>query len=123
MEIWLGGIFWIVFCLGLLSAYWYGRYTKKFRWSEYVALFIAPFLLLLIYAWYIDTKILEMFLVSAITGFILEYILGWVYHKVMNRRLWYYSKFSLNGYTSLLSIPLWGIAGVLFWFLSVLVWL
>ncbi len=114
----LGGLFLFVLCLGCVSAYYYGRHTKKFRWSEYVAIFIAPLFLVLLYAWYIDTLIFKLFIASACLGFVTEYLLGLAYHKTLNKRLWNYSRLSLNGYTSLLSIPLWGIAGVLFWYLS-----
>lgn len=47
-----------------------------------------------------------------------ELVVGFVYHKTLNRRLWQYNRLSVGGYTSVLSIPMWGIAGVVFWALS-----
>lgn len=59
-----------------------------------------------------------MFGYSAAIGFLTEGILGFVYHKVLNKRLWEYEKLDIWGYTSLLSILLWGVGGVVFWFVS-----
>lgn len=59
-----------------------------------------------------------MFIASAIVGSVAEGFVGFVYDKVLNKRLWTYNRLSIKGYTSLLSIPIWGIAGILFWFIS-----
>ena len=67
---------------------------------------------------YIDIRILNLFIISSFTGFFLEYVIGLTYHKTLNRRLFEYKKFSINGYTSYLSIPIWGVAGVVFWFIA-----
>jgi hypothetical protein len=110
----------IVTLVGFYLAYLYGRKTKQFRWSEYTAIIIWPLLSVLIFAYYVDTKILILFIISSFVGFISEYTLGLVYHRTLNRRLWYYDdKFSVPGeYTSWLTIPLWGSAGIVFWFLG-----
>jgi len=54
---------------------------------------------------------------SAFFGFALEFGLGIAYHKMMRTPLWLYDKeaFPVLGYTSLLTFPMWGVAGVLFW--------
>jgi uncharacterized membrane protein len=59
-----------------------------------------------------------MFLVSSLIGLVGEYLIGFIYYKVLNEKLWVYKRLTLNGYSSLLSMPLWGIGGVVFWFLS-----
>lgn len=117
----LGFVFLAISLAGLYLAYLYGRKTKKFRWSEYIAIIIWPFLFVLTLVYYIDAKILILFIVSCFAGSILEYILGFAYHKTLNKKLWVYKHLSLNGYTSLLSIPIWGMTGVIFWFLGKLV--
>lgn len=117
----LGIVYFLVTFVGFFLAYLYGRKTRQFRWSEYVAIIIWPLLFVIILAYYVETKILVLFMVSAFVGFILEYVLGFVYHKTLNRRLWHYDKFSVGGYTSWLAIPIWGIAGVIFWFLAKIV--
>ncbi len=95
--------------LGFYFAYLYGHKTKKFRWSEYFAIIILPILFILFLSFYYDGKFFILFIISSVVGLILEYVIGFVYHKTLNQRLWHYDRLSLNGYTSLLSIPLWGV--------------
>lgn len=111
-------LFVTVSLFGFFLAYLYGRETKDFKWSEYVAMIIIPVSFVVFLSFYYDRNIMKMFLYSAITGFLVEGVLGFVYHKVLNKRLWEYSKLSVLGYTSLLSIPLWGVGGVVFWFIG-----
>jgi len=112
-----GPVFILIILVGFYLAYLYGRKTKRFRWSEYIAIIILPIISIFAFAYLIDIKIITVFVVSSFVAFSLEYILGLTYHKTLNKRLWTYDKFSVQGYTSLLSIPLWGIGGVTFWFL------
>lgn len=100
--------------MGFYLAYLYGRKTKRFRWSEYIATLFIPTLFIFIQAHYIGVQILYLFFVSCVAGFLLEYIVGLTYHKTLNQRLWTYKRLSVGGYTSLLSIPIWGVAGVVF---------
>lgn len=113
----LGLVFLFITLSGFYAAYLYGHRTRKFSWSGYIAIIIWPVLVTFILAYYIGIKILILFCVTAILGFILEYIVGMTYHKTLNKRLWTYDKFSLNGYTSWLSIPVWGIGGIIFYFI------
>lgn len=118
-------LFWYIFILisfiGAYLAYLYGRKTTKFRWKEYLAIIIGPILFVIFLAFYYNFAILKLFLVSSVVGFIGEYIFGFVYDKVLNKRLWTYNRLSIEGYTSYLSIPAWGIAGVMFWFIAKLI--
>src|SRR3989344_6794194 len=114
----LGVIFLGITLTGFYLAYLYGRKTKIFVWKEYIAILIWPTLLVLTLAYFIDKNIIILFLISSIIGFCLEYLLGLTYHKTLNKRLWRYDKFSVKGYTSWLTLPIWGIAGVIFLFLS-----
>ena len=118
-------LFWYIFVilgfLGFYLAYLYGRKTTEFRWSEYIAMIILPVLFVLFLSFYFDIKILYMFLVSSAIGFVAEGLMGFAYDKILNKRLWTYNRLDIKGYTSFLSIPLWGIAGVVFWFLSKLI--
>lgn len=108
----------LVSLIGMYLAYLYGRHVKKFRWSEYVLLLIVPVISSLSLSYVYGIKIIYFFLLSAFVGFGLEYALGLAYHKTLNYRLWSYSRFNVGGYTSLLTFPMWGVAGVVFWVLS-----
>jgi hypothetical protein len=104
--------------VGFYSSYLYGRKTKAFKWREYFVLFSVPVIGSLSLAYFYGTGIIWLFLISALGGLILEYIIGLSYHKTLNHRLWTYHKFSIGGYTSLLALPMWGILGVVFWLIS-----
>jgi uncharacterized membrane protein len=117
----LGIIFIFIDLLGFYLAYLYGRHTKIFRWSEYAAIIIFPIIGVFIFAFIFDFRILSLFIISCLAGFSLEYIIGLTYHKTLNRKLWEYKRLSVGGYTSLLSIPMWGVVGVTFWFLGKIV--
>ena len=116
------GFSFITICfLGFYLAYLYGKKTNNFRWSEYIAIIITPIAFIIFLTFYYDFAILKMFVVSAVVGFLAEGFIGFVYDKVLNKRLWTYNRFSIKGYTSFLSIPLWGVGGVVFWFIGKLI--
>lgn len=109
----------LLFCFtGLYFAYLYGRRTKQFRWGEYVAMMSTPVVACLGLSYYYGVHIVYLFAASCVVGFVLEYSIGFIYHKILNRRLWTYGRYSVGGYTSLLTFPMWGVAGVVFWLLA-----
>lgn len=101
--------------MGFYFAYLYGRHTKKFRWSEYLFIIIWPVAVIIVLTLTFNPKIITLFVVSMIAGTLFEYLIGLVYDKTLNKKLWVYKKLSIQGYTSVLSMPLWGVAGVIFW--------
>jgi len=104
--------------IGFYCSILYGRKTKVFKWSEYITLLLIPVACSLSLAYFFGKKVIWLFVVSAIIGLVLEYGLGYAYHKTLNKRLWTYTKFSIGGYTSWLTLPMWGVAGVIFWLIS-----
>ncbi|MDA1337369.1 MAG: hypothetical protein O3C23_01195 [bacterium] len=72
----LGFIFIIITLVGFYLAYLYGHKTKQFYWREYIAIIIWPILAVLGFAYFIDTKILSLFLVSSFFGFVFEYLVA-----------------------------------------------
>lgn len=103
---------------GFVGAYLFGRKTKNFRWSEYIALLAAPVFGSLSLSYFYGVKIIYLFLISSVVGFILEYSVGLAYHKTLNKRLWTYDRYSVGGYTSFLTFPMWGVVGIIFWLIS-----
>lgn len=110
--------------LEILLARFYNKLThsklKKNHTSlgRYIFLLIAPMLAFL----YTTTKLgyspILVFAVFAVIGTLLEYLVGYAYHRVVGVRLWTYYRWSFGGYTSLLSTPLWGMLGLLTWLLA-----
>ncbi|MDP3794750.1 MAG: hypothetical protein Q8R13_02360 [bacterium] len=103
---------------GFYLAYLYGHKVRRFRWSEYVMLLICPLIAIGLLAYSLGLRIVFLFVASMVSGTILEYLLGLAYHKTLNRRLWTYERLKIGGYTSVLSIPIWGVAGVIFWLIG-----
>ena len=118
MEFLVGLVAVLITLIGFYISYLYGHKRKEFRWSEYFLLVSWPIISALVLAYYIDHRILTLFFVSAVAGFLFEYSFAFIYHKTLNKRLWTYSRFALNGYTSWLTIPVWGAAGIVFWLLG-----
>jgi uncharacterized membrane protein len=95
--------------------------TKKhykehhYKFSRYVSLLVFPMLLVLLVIFKTDATTLYVFFSSALFGTLLEWLIGWSYYNIMGQRLWTYHRYTISKYTSLLSIPLWGFFGVVFW--------
>ncbi len=104
--------------IGIYLAYLFGKKTKKFRWSEYIAILFIPVIGSLSLSYFYGKEVVYLFFISSIIGFILEYMIGLAYHKTLNKRLWTYDRLSVHGYTSLLTFPMWGVAGIVFWLIS-----
>ncbi len=118
MKFTIGSILFVT--VGFYLAYRFGRNKTSFTWSAYIALLLPPTLVVLWYAYYVNIKVLVLYAVSAIVGFMAEYILGFTYHKVLNRKLWKYDTdaYAVAEYTSWLTLPMWGIAGFVFWMVA-----
>lgn len=96
------------------------KHYKKYHYSfsRYLFLLLFPLLATFFIFSQAGLKLLHVFLVFALAGTILEWLVGFSFHMVVGNRLWTYSRYSINKYTSLLSIPLWGLLGILFWLLA-----
>ncbi len=99
----------------------YFVFTKKhykihhYSFSKFLSFILFPLAIVTLYSSIANFSLLLLFLVFAISGTIMEGLLGYTYDKFMGQRLWTYHVYSIGGYTSLLSLPLWGIAGVAGW--------
>lgn len=102
----------------------YYFFTKKhykkyhYSWGRYFYLLLFPFLAMLFIFSHVGFKVVNVFFAFAIIGLFLEWVAGFAFHKIVGKRLWTYSQYDINKYTSLLAIPLWGVVGVLFWLLA-----
>ena len=120
-------LFFIVVVEFLLEAYiakkyyktkgWLYNIIKKHHFSfiKYLIFFGVPFATVMFVVLEYNSDALPVFLLFAVIGTFMEWLIGFAYENVMGKRLWTYNKFNINKYTSYLSIPLWGIAGVVFW--------
>ena len=97
-----------------------GHHYKEhhFLLSRYVMVLVTPLAAILVVASSAGWVLLNIVVVFAFMGTFLEWLIGWAYHHIVGQRLWTYHRYSIGGYTSLLSVPLWGLCGGLFWLLA-----
>lgn len=109
---------WILEAVLSRSHYYVSRKHYKehhFKFSKYVFFLLFPLMAVIISA-FSEPKIITVFLLGSAMGTFFEWLVGWAYEKTVGQRLWTYHRFGIFGrYTSLLSIPLWGVAVVLMW--------
>lgn len=109
----------ILLLVGYHLAYLYGRHTKKFLWREYIALLVAPTVIFILVAVSNGIKAVYVFASGCLLGMPLEHMLGFAYKKIMGAHLWVYERYPTPGqFTSYLTIPIWGFAFVLVWFIT-----
>jgi hypothetical protein len=97
-----------------------GKKLKKnyFSWSKYFFMLIPISIAIALYTFKFGSSITKVFMIFSIIGTCFEWAIGFLYHQIMGQRLWTYHNYSIQGYSSFLTIPLWGTAGVLFWLLA-----
>jgi uncharacterized membrane protein len=117
----LGPVIILMDLAGFYLAYLYGHRTKNFLWRKYLAILAFPIAGVFIFSVLINIKVLILFVISSLVGFAFEYIIGLTYHKTIHEKLWSYGRLNINEYTSLLSVPFWGIAGIVFWLIVELI--
>jgi hypothetical protein len=104
------------FFMGFYYAMTKNRYKKHhFTFSKYLMFIIVPGLVLLS-QYYYDQGFFaaKVFIVFGVLCTFLEWALGFFFKRMVGIQLWTYHKYALGRYTSWLSIPLWGLAGLLF---------
>jgi len=86
-----------------------------FRYILFIILPIIGFFILVIQG---NLSLIKVFVVFAFIGTFIEWLIGYSYQSILRKNLWTYHRLSIQGHTSFLSIPLWGLSGVLFWLLA-----
>lgn len=96
------------------------KHLKKnhFAFGRYIFLLLFPLVGTIFVITIHGISLLKVFLLFAVIGPILEWLIGYSYFQIMGVRLWTYKKFTYQGHTSMLTMPLWGMAGVLFYLLA-----
>lgn len=86
-----------------------------FSWGKYLFLLSFPLLATFYAINQEGASLAKVFVIFGFAGTLLELFIGAAYHNIMGQRLWTYHKYTITKYTSFLSLPLWGMSGVLFW--------
>ena len=96
------------------------KYSQEnsFSYLQYSLFLIPPILGLVILTMQVGFNPLKMYLIFIVIGPIIEWFLGYLFDLFFGERLWTYHRLNISKYTSWLSLPFWGNAGVLFWLLA-----
>lgn len=115
----IGGVL-IEALISQLHFYITKKHFKKYHFSagRYIFLLLFPLAATLFLASRVGFKLINVFIAFAIVGPLIEWLIGFSYEMVVGHKLWSYYRYNINSYTSFLAIPLWGLAGVLFWLLA-----
>jgi hypothetical protein len=89
------------------------RRTRRLSVVRYVLYLAAPMLASAILIT-VEPGLVIVFAASMLVGIILEWLLGYYFRRIVGFELWSYRGPGSQRYTSLLVLPLWGLAGVLF---------
>jgi uncharacterized membrane protein len=103
---------------------WFFAYLFKNKHKKLsIILFIfAPIISFLLSVNHYGYTVVYLYFSFIILGTIGEFSFGYFYHKIFKKKLWEYKTMKLgkDGYTSLVSVPFWGMAGLMFWGVSLL---
>lgn len=96
-----------------------GKGYKKYHYSagRYLFFLLFPATALVFVVMNLGWEIVNVFAAFSVIGTFLEWLSGFSYHMSVGQRLWSYHRYGIGAYTSFLSVPLWGLGGVLFWLL------
>lgn len=104
--------------VGCYLAYLYGKSSSGFGFDKYAAILVIPFLSCIGISYFYGLDVIYFYIIAGFAGLVIEYIVGFTYEKVFNERMWTYHIYGIDGYTSYLSPPAWGVVGVIFFLLS-----
>lgn len=96
------------------------RHYKEnhFTFKKYLFFLLFPILGLILLTARTDLSVVWAFVIFAVVGTILEWLIGFSYHMIVGQRLWTYHRFDIYKHTSWLSIPVWGFIGVVFYLIA-----
>jgi hypothetical protein len=106
---------------GIVSSFYYRnkkRNNKNFSFTRYLLLLLLPTIAAFVTFFMIGEPAIKIFLTFSLLGPIIEWCIGFSYQAIVGQKLWTYHRYSITGNTSLLAIPIWGLAGILFYYLA-----
>jgi len=106
-----------------ITSQWYYKHKKKsfrkqFHLIRYMYLLLFPIIGILVSLFLGGQTAFKTFIIFALLGPLLEWCIGFSYQNIVGQKLWTYHRYAIAGNTSLLAIPFWGLAGVLFYYLA-----
>ena len=94
------------------------KYKKHFKFARYLFLLLFPMFGTLVSFFIAGFSAIKIFILFSFMGPALEWCIGYSYQAIVGQKLWTYHRYSITGNTSLLAIPFWGLAGLLFYYIA-----
>jgi len=88
--------------------------NHKYAFGKYASLMSIPIYGLIALIISGDFGYVQLFFFGAIVGTTSEYLAGRYFHKITGQRIWTYKYLSIQGYTSIFTLPYWGGATIFF---------
>jgi hypothetical protein len=119
-------IFWLGFSTGAICEYGFAilldilekkplKISHKYTIGKKVSLLSLPIWgLIALFFFHGAAPYVRMFIYASVVGTILEGLMGAAIHKIFGIRIWTYHYGKIGNFTSIYSLPYWGVAGVLF---------
>lgn len=122
LLIFIGGlILELIFSKAYRRVFGTNHKTYNIVLSRYAFFLSFPIVAVLITIIQFGNSALVSFVVFAVLGTFLEWFMGFGYHRIVGGYLWTYHHYPIGKYTSVLSIPIWGMGGVLAFLLTRLI--
>jgi hypothetical protein len=93
-------------------------FRKHFHFIRYMYLLLFPTIGIIVSIYIGGSTAFKTFLLFSLLGPLCEWCIGFAYQQIVGQKLWTYHRYALAGNTSLLAIPFWGFAGILFYYLA-----
>ena len=104
----------IAFILELIYQAFRRAKQKHFSWDRYLIFASFPLAMSALMMYGLGASYIIIFAVSAIIGTFCEWLFGHYYFRIVGEKLWKYKRLNITEYVSLLTLPVWGFAGILF---------
>jgi Putative ABC-transporter type IV len=116
LVVFVGGVFLEIAVVRLHHAHIKTHHKEHhFSFAKYLLLILFPLIACGIILVKEGGDLVSIFIAFSVLGTALEWFVAFGYHQIMGQRLWTYHRYSITKYTSFLSIPFWGTAGILAW--------
>ncbi|HEU5004588.1 MAG TPA: hypothetical protein VFT49_00695 [Candidatus Saccharimonadales bacterium] len=104
----------ILFSGWIIEGFWFDIKRKKHRLNvkNYLLFLVGPLASTGFAIYKLGSAAVYMFILSVFLGALCEYIVDRSYTVFFGARLWRYYRYSINGDTSYLALPIWGSAGL-----------
>ncbi len=94
------------------------KHPSHFYLSRYLYLMSMPLLAMIVLYLLSGMTPIRIFIIFALLGPVLEWLIGFAYESVVGQKLWTYHRFAISGYTSFLTMPIWGLGAIIFYYLA-----